>query len=123
MLNGPAVPDVVVFDADRVQDLATYTDPHRYSVGNLHWREIEPVTSLSCPPDHLETGRTSGEERPNILPAIRRPEQSDRLAEERFEPTLSYSDHSELVAGRTTDQRRMIITVERNLVTAVPDGF
>ena len=28
--------DVVVFDAERIQDLATYTDPHRYSVGVIH---------------------------------------------------------------------------------------
>jgi N-acyl-D-aspartate/D-glutamate deacylase len=28
--------DVVVFDPERIQDLATYTDPHRYSVGVIH---------------------------------------------------------------------------------------
>lgn len=28
--------DVVVFDYDRIQDLATYQDPHRYSVGMVH---------------------------------------------------------------------------------------
>jgi N-acyl-D-aspartate/D-glutamate deacylase len=28
--------DIVVFDPDRIQDLATYTDPHRYSVGIVH---------------------------------------------------------------------------------------
>jgi N-acyl-D-aspartate/D-glutamate deacylase len=28
--------DIVVFDAEKIQDLATYTDPHRYSVGVAH---------------------------------------------------------------------------------------
>ena len=28
--------DVVIFDADRIQDLATYEDPHRFSVGMVH---------------------------------------------------------------------------------------
>jgi len=28
--------DLVVFDAERIQDMATYTDPHRYSVGIVH---------------------------------------------------------------------------------------
>ncbi len=28
--------DITVFDFDRIQDLATYTDPHRYSVGIEH---------------------------------------------------------------------------------------
>ncbi len=28
--------DVVVFDPDRIQDLATYDDPHRYAVGMHH---------------------------------------------------------------------------------------
>ncbi len=28
--------DIVVFDYDRLQDLATYQDPHRYSVGMVH---------------------------------------------------------------------------------------
>ncbi len=28
--------DIVVFDPDRIQDLATYTDPHRYPVGIVH---------------------------------------------------------------------------------------
>ncbi|MCS6816782.1 MAG: D-aminoacylase [Blastocatellia bacterium] len=28
--------DIVVFDPERIQDLATYTDPHRYSVGVVH---------------------------------------------------------------------------------------
>jgi N-acyl-D-aspartate/D-glutamate deacylase len=28
--------DVVVFDAERIRDLATYTDPHRYAVGIVH---------------------------------------------------------------------------------------
>ena len=28
--------DVVIFDADRIQDLATYEDPHRFSVGIVH---------------------------------------------------------------------------------------
>jgi len=31
-----AYADIVVFDADTVQDLATYTDPHRYPVGIEH---------------------------------------------------------------------------------------
>ena len=28
--------DLVVFDADKIQDLATFTDPHRFSVGIIH---------------------------------------------------------------------------------------
>ena len=28
--------DIVVFDADRIEDLATYEDPHRFSVGMVH---------------------------------------------------------------------------------------
>lgn len=28
--------DLVVFDADKIKDLATYTDPHRFSVGIVH---------------------------------------------------------------------------------------
>ena len=28
--------DITVFDADTVQDRATYTDPHHYSVGIVH---------------------------------------------------------------------------------------
>ena len=28
--------DVVVFDAERIQDLATYQEPHRFSVGMVH---------------------------------------------------------------------------------------
>jgi N-acyl-D-aspartate/D-glutamate deacylase len=28
--------DVVILDADRIQDLATYEDPHRFSVGMVH---------------------------------------------------------------------------------------
>jgi N-acyl-D-amino-acid deacylase len=27
---------VVILDADRIQDLATYEDPHRFSVGMVH---------------------------------------------------------------------------------------
>jgi N-acyl-D-amino-acid deacylase len=28
--------DVVVFDFDKIEDLATYQDPHRFSVGMVH---------------------------------------------------------------------------------------
>ena len=28
--------DVVVFDFDRLRDVATYTDPHHFSVGVVH---------------------------------------------------------------------------------------
>src|SRR5690606_7664035 len=28
--------DLVVFDADRIQELATYQDPHRFSAGMVH---------------------------------------------------------------------------------------
>ncbi len=31
-----AYADLVVFDADKVQDHATYTDPHRYPTGIEH---------------------------------------------------------------------------------------
>jgi N-acyl-D-aspartate/D-glutamate deacylase len=31
-----AFADLVVFDADRIQDLATYTDPHRFPAGIVH---------------------------------------------------------------------------------------
>jgi N-acyl-D-aspartate/D-glutamate deacylase len=31
-----AIADVVVFDLDRVRDVAEYTDPHRYSEGMVH---------------------------------------------------------------------------------------
>ena len=31
-----AYADIVVFDADTIQDQATYTDPHRYPTGITH---------------------------------------------------------------------------------------
>ena len=36
VLRADAVADVVVFDPARVRDVATYTDPHRYSEGMVH---------------------------------------------------------------------------------------
>jgi N-acyl-D-amino-acid deacylase len=36
VLKSGAYADIVVFDFERIADLATYTDPHRYAVGIVH---------------------------------------------------------------------------------------
>lgn len=59
------VADVTVFDFDRIQDLATYTDPHRYAVG------IEHVIVNGVP--ILNGGRLTGARPGRVLVGPARP--------------------------------------------------
>ena len=36
MVKEGKIADLVVFDSEKIQDLATYTDPHRYPAGIVH---------------------------------------------------------------------------------------
>jgi N-acyl-D-amino-acid deacylase len=49
--------DIVLFDADRISDLATYSDPHHYATGVVHLF----VNGTAVLRDGLPTGARPGE--------------------------------------------------------------